>query len=102
MTFRIWLVACFWALAGVARAQTTDPATRALIEKLQARIDGLERRLSELEKGPTARAAAAPQAAPGPAAHLAQHDAAPQAAQPVQGEHPAAAVYPALKTLATP
>ena len=34
-------------MAATARAQTMDPATRTLIEKLQERIDGLEKRLAE-------------------------------------------------------
>ncbi len=33
-----------------AAAQTADPATRELIEKLLTRIDGLEKRVAELEK----------------------------------------------------
>ena len=49
-----------------ASAQPADPATRELIEKLLARIDGLEKRVAELEreKVPSAPAAvAAPSAA---------------------------------------
>ena len=89
MTYRLW-IAGFLALAALARGQTMDPATRALVEKLQSRIDALEKRLSELEKGAAPRpAAVAPTAA---TAHA--HDAPPQ---PVQGEHPAAPIYPALK-----
>jgi hypothetical protein len=76
-----------------AGAQTTDPATRELIEKLLGRIDGLEKRVAELEKGSAAHvtAPAGPTApgVPGEAAHL-SHDQAPvpEEAQPV---------YPALK-----
>lgn len=83
-----------------AVAQASDPATRELIQKLLARIDGLEKRVAELEeraspiaRGPAAAvvtAAAVPQAG----AHT-NHDqppvpelAAPEAAQPA---------YPSLK-----
>jgi len=50
MSYRVWILA-FLALAGSGRAQTMDQATRALVEKLQDRIDSLEKRLAELEKG---------------------------------------------------
>ena len=77
-----------------AGAQTTDPATRELIEKLLGRIDSLEKRVAELEKGsarvttPAGPASTAPGLA-SEAAHL-SHDQAPvpEEAQPV---------YPALK-----
>jgi len=83
-----------------ARAQSPgpDPATRALIEKLQARIDSLEKRLADLEQGsPSARAAvvaapAAPAAPPATTAHA--HDAAPV---PTPSEQSEAPVYPSLK-----
>src|SRR5713226_6591931 len=61
-----------------AAAQTTDPATRELIEKLLHRIDGLEKRVAELEKEKSAAVTLAPptpEAAPAPA-HVA-HDQAP-------------------------
>jgi hypothetical protein len=84
--------------AAAARAQTPDPATRALIEKLQQRIESLEQRLAELEKANSTAHAVAP--APPPAsqspatvavAH--DHDASP-AALAGQAETPS---YPALK-----
>ena len=52
-----------------ARAQTTDPATRELIERLLARIDTLEKRVSDLERGspkPAASAVASSPAATSP------------------------------------
>jgi len=69
-----------------ASAQTTDQATKELIQKLLTRIDGLEKRIAELEKdNATARLAPTPQAPPAAAsvpalpaeeAHL-NHDQAP-------------------------
>src|SRR5260370_29661504 len=77
-----------------AGAQATDPATRDLIEKLLSRIDGLEKRIAELEKEKTtAVAVTAPPAQPARPApdttHMA-HDQAPipEASQPS---------YPSLK-----
>jgi hypothetical protein len=74
--------------APCAVAQSMDPATRALIEKLQQRVDSLEKRLAELEQGHGPSAAAAPVAAPSapapaPAPTMAaahDHDQAPAAA----------------------
>jgi hypothetical protein len=74
--------------APCAMAQSMDPATRALIEKLQQRVDSLEKRLAELEQGHGPSAAAAPVAAPSapasaPAPTMAaahDHDQAPAAA----------------------
>jgi len=81
-----------------AQAPGPDPATRALIEKLQARIDSLEKRLADLEQGsPSARAAvvAAPAAPAAPSAATAHaHDAAPA---PTPAEQSEAPVYPSLK-----
>ena len=73
-------------------AQTTDPATRELIERLLSRIDGLEKRVADLENQNSAAGAAvpaAPRAQPGTEAHV-THDQAlsPEAIQPV---------YPSLK-----
>src|SRR5215831_79025 len=76
-------------------AQSADPATRELIEKLLARIDTLEKRVAQLEKGgaPSAVAAAPTPApvVPGPHAH-------DQAAVPSPAAAEAAdTVYPLLK-----
>ena len=72
-----------------------DPATRALIEKMQQRIDGLEKRLADLEKGQGQHVAAvAPAPAPvAPAAPAAVHDH-DQAPIPADLTHPE---YPNLK-----
>ena len=43
------------SIAPVAFAQNMDPAVRDLIERMQARIDGLEKRLAELEREVTKR-----------------------------------------------
>ncbi len=94
MTVRLLLVALvFWIPAG--SAQSMDPATRALIEKLQQRVDSLEKRLAELEQGhgPSATAAAAPAtAAPAttvPAVAAAHdHDQAPVAGDLTHPEYP--------------
>ena len=83
---------CRLMLAGLvltapgAMAQSMDPATRALIEKLQQRVDSLEKRLAELEQGhgPSAAAVAPPPAAPAPAPTMAaahDHDQAPPAGE---------------------
>jgi len=81
------VVGLLLALPSWAAAQTTDPATKELIERLLARIDSLEKRVAQLENpGTPAVAPAAP--AEALAAHA--HDTAPvpDAAQPS---------YPALK-----
>jgi len=77
------------------RAQPADPGTRELIEKLLARIDGLEKRVAELEseRGPrtTVSAAALPQTTPPVHTHdqaPGPQTAPPEAAQPT---------YPNLK-----
>src|ERR1700680_3344479 len=71
-----------------AGPQTTDPATRELIEKLLGRIDSLEKRVAELEKGSARVTTPAGPGSTGPglaneAAHL-SHDQAPvpEEAQP--------------------
>src|SRR5437870_4861455 len=95
MSRRRLLIGFLLALPPWAGAQT-DQATRALIEKLLARIDSLETRVAQLERsGARAPAQAAPttlaptQTAPAQAVH-AGHDTAPMPdlAQPA---------YPSLK-----
>src|SRR5579864_3122736 len=83
MSYRLFAVGLFAVLLPGARAQTTDPATRELIERLLNRIDGLEKRVVELEKGGgAARAtvppapAQAPSLSPTEAMHL-THEQAP-------------------------
>ena len=72
-----------------AAAQTTDSATRDLIQKLLDRIDGLEKRVAELEKeSPTAHVAA-PARSPVETVHM-THDQAPQ-------QETAQPTYPSLK-----
>jgi hypothetical protein len=100
MSPRLFAVGLFAVLLPGARAQSADPATRELIERLLTRIDGLERRVAELEKGgTTARsaslAAPAPTSSPSPseAMHL-THDQAPV---PVAQSEAAQPVYPSLK-----
>jgi hypothetical protein len=86
------VVAGLLVLTNRAQSQTTDPATRALLEKMQARIDSLEKRLAELEKGSAAPHAASA-AASAPTVHEA-HDAAPVPTQTESAETP---TYPSLK-----
>jgi len=100
MKFRALALGLILALPHTALAQSADPATRELIEKLLARIDSLEKRVAELEKTPpAARAAlpttAAPAAQSPPAAGHMAHDQAPTP----QVEVPEATqpVYPSLK-----
>jgi hypothetical protein len=72
-------------------AQTADPATRELIERLLARIDTLEKRVAQLEKGGApSTAAAAPVVAP-PHAHDQAPVPSPAAAEAAEP------VYPLLK-----
>ena len=90
-----------------AFSQPADPATQELIEKLLARIDGLEKRVAQLESergAPSAPAATAASATP--AAPVTQAPAAPMVAHshdeppgPQMGETPPAAqpTYPNLK-----
>jgi len=83
-----------------APAQTTDPATRELIQRLMARIDSLEKRVAELEQTPaTARATVPAQAPASPAqtpatAAVHNHDQAPE---PETAGPDAQPVYPSLK-----
>jgi hypothetical protein len=73
-----------------AAAQTPEPATRDLIDKLLSRIDGLEKRVAELEQQNAVAARTTPPSQPGgQTAHL-DHDLAPSpdSLQPS---------YPALK-----
>ena len=100
MSRRLLVIGLFVASLPGARGQTTDPATRELIERLLARIDGLEKRVAELERGSvTARvttppAATPPSAAtPGEAMHLA-HDQAPMPEVQAEAAQP---TYPSLK-----
>src|ERR1700733_11086298 len=51
MSHRLFAVGLFAVLLPGVWAQTADPPTRELIERLLTRIDGLEKRVAELEKG---------------------------------------------------
>ena len=62
MGYRLFAVGLFAVLLPGVQAQTADPATRELIERLLTRIDGLERRVAELEKGGTTALAVSPAA----------------------------------------
>jgi hypothetical protein len=80
-----------WIGSGAgARAQNLDPAVRDLIQKMQARIDSLEKRVLDLERekgaAPSPRAAA--EAVHATHEQVAAQVAAPEAAQPT---------YPSLK-----
>ena len=55
MRVRESLMCLFLALPSLAGAQTTDPATRELIERLLTRIDTLEKRVAQLENPATGR-----------------------------------------------
>jgi hypothetical protein len=89
------LVAGLVLLAAGARAQTLDPATRALIERLQQRIDSLEQRLAEVEtRTGTARVTPSTVVPAQPPAAVHEHDAVPAA---TQAEQAAAPTYPTLK-----
>ena len=77
MSVRESLMCLFLALPSLAGAQTTDPATRELIERLLARIDTLEKRVAQLEN-PRHDVTAPAAPAPAPAVQAAhEHDAAP-------------------------
>jgi hypothetical protein len=81
-------------MAPWAGAQTMDPATRELIERMQSRIDGLEKRIAELE---TAKGvAAAPRPSPAEAVHV-SHDMAPSPAAAAAAEESVQQGYPSLK-----
>ncbi|HEX4594528.1 MAG TPA: hypothetical protein VH157_09640 [Bryobacteraceae bacterium] len=100
MRNRVFAVGLFvWVLPGV-QAQTADPATRELIERLLTRIDGLEKRVAELEKpGATSQAAnpAAPAKAPALSPTEAMHLAHDQPPVPVTQSEATQPVYPSLK-----
>ena len=86
------------ALPVCGTAQTADPATRELIEKLLARIDSLEKRVAQLEQanpsaGATAPASAVPAPAPAMATGTHSHDQAPVAAAAEAAQQ----TYPMLK-----
>src|SRR5438105_1635927 len=73
--------------------QATDSTTQDLIQKLLARIDGLEKRIAELEQQGAAKgvvATALPALKPATEAVHATHDEIPQ----IEGAQP---VYPSLK-----
>jgi hypothetical protein len=99
MRYRLLAIGLFGVLLPAARAQSADPATRELIERLLARIDGLERRVAELEKAPAVRPtglatqAPASSLSPTEAMHLA-HDQPPVPAMQSEATQP---VYPSLK-----
>src|SRR5580698_8405420 len=96
--------------APCAAAQSTDPATKELIEKLLARIDGLEKRVAELESertpaptAPTLPPANAPTPTPTPtptaaarplSAAEAVHQSHDQAPAPQIAGSETARVYP--------
>jgi len=103
---RITLLCVVFAIgAPCSGAQAADPATKELIEKLLARIDGLEKRVAELEKGSATASANAPQAAASPApapakapsAALAMHQSHDQAPAPQTAGPESTPVYPSLK-----
>ncbi len=98
MSWRLLVIGLVVGVLSGASAQSTDAATRELIQRLLARIDGLEKRVSELERGGgTARAAApvVPVAtqSPAEAMHL-SHD---QGQPPVVQSEAAQPSYPSLK-----
>jgi hypothetical protein len=101
MSYRLIAIGLFAVLLPGVQAQTADPATRELIERLLNRIDGLEKRVSELEKGgpTTARstAPAAPAQATQPSPTEALHLAHDQAPVPVTQSEATQPVYPSLK-----
>jgi hypothetical protein len=85
-----------------AGAQTMDPATRELIDRLLARIDGLEKRVAELEKSNPATTAAAPAPAPRPAPALPAQPAPVPPTVAVHESHDQPPVPPAMPAEATP
>src|SRR5260370_15466672 len=95
MSGRRFVMGWVLALTPWAGAQTTDPATKELIERLLSRIDTLEKRVAQLENSKTqAVAPATPAPATPPAAAAAQtaheHDTPP----PPDVDRPE---YPTLK-----
>lgn len=95
MSSKALIIGLVVALSPWACAQTTNPATRELIDKLLSRIDGLEKRIADLEKeSATARAVVPPAPAP-PSARPVEsaqvlHDQVPA----VEASQPS---YPSLK-----
>ena len=89
MKCRLIGIGLLLGLGSWAQAQNMDPAVRELIQKMQARIDGLEKRVMELEREkavPSPRAAAE-------AVHAAHEQAAAQVAAPEAAQP----TYPSLK-----
>jgi len=110
MSHRLFAVGLFAVLLPGARGQSADPATRELIERLLNRIDGLEKRVQELEKGgttalatnrPTAVPVSPPAPSPTQAPSLtpteAMHMAHDQPPVPVVQSEATQPVYPSLK-----
>jgi hypothetical protein len=113
MSHRLLAIGLFAALLPGLRAQTADPATRELIERLLARIDGLEKRVADLEKGgvmalasnraapaapaPVSPPAAAPAQTPTPSAAEAMRMSHDQPPVPLPQSESAQPVYPSLK-----
>jgi hypothetical protein len=89
MTRRLSHFLLLLGIAPWARAQNLDPAVRDLIQKMQARIDSLEKRVNELEheKG-------APAQRPSPEAVHMAHDQAPVVTEVGEATQPS---YPTLK-----
>jgi hypothetical protein len=93
------LVLAVLLLSHEARAQTADPATQELIQRLLTRVDTLEKRIAELEKGsaPSSPVTSSPVVAQAPKptaaaeSEHANHDAPPQS------EATAQQTYPSLK-----
>jgi len=83
--FLLWLAPCW------VGAQIMDPATRELIQKMQAQIDSLEKRIVELEGAKSTPPA--PRPSPAEAIHM-SHDQAPSAAAAGEAAQPG---YPSLK-----
>src|SRR5215470_5851995 len=96
MGSKLLVVGLFLAWQPWARAQATDPADRELIQKLLVRIDSLEKRVAELEKGnlQVQVGVPPPQPQPSPEATAAAIHAAHETA-PIPDA--ARAEYPALK-----
>jgi len=89
MTRTLTGILLFLWVAPWAPAQTLDPAVRDLIEKMQSKIDGLEKRVADLEREKSA--AVAPRPAP-EAVHMAHDQAPPPGAGDTVGGG-----YPSLK-----
>jgi hypothetical protein len=89
MNCKLLVIGLLLAAPPWVHAQTSDPATQALIQRLLERIDSLEKRVAELEQGKAAAQVTAPeQPSPGrPGETLHAHDTAPQPG-PEQTEYP--------------